>query len=75
MEPAVSIRSPCNSICAIDPATKLCTGCLRTLEEIASWSQLPVARKAALLQVLAERRARASSDFAVTAQGDSVGER
>ncbi len=28
------MESPCVKICSIDPATKRCTGCLRTLEEI-----------------------------------------
>ena len=32
--------SPCISVCAIDEATGLCAGCLRTLDEIAVWSVL-----------------------------------
>jgi predicted Fe-S protein YdhL (DUF1289 family) len=31
------VPSPCISVCRIDEHTKLCTGCLRTLEEIATW--------------------------------------
>jgi predicted Fe-S protein YdhL (DUF1289 family) len=34
------VPSPCISVCRIDPATGLCTGCARTLDEIASWSTL-----------------------------------
>lgn len=31
------IESPCVRICAIDPASNLCLGCGRTLDEIARW--------------------------------------
>jgi len=34
------VPSPCISVCAIDEATGLCAGCLRTLDEIAAWSVL-----------------------------------
>jgi predicted Fe-S protein YdhL (DUF1289 family) len=34
------VPSPCISVCAIDEATGLCAGCLRTLDEIAVWSVL-----------------------------------
>lgn len=33
-----SVASPCIKICQIDPQSNLCTGCLRTLDEIATWS-------------------------------------
>jgi predicted Fe-S protein YdhL (DUF1289 family) len=31
------IESPCVKICAVDPASDLCTGCGRTLDEITRW--------------------------------------
>ncbi|MFQ3183232.1 MAG: putative Fe-S protein YdhL (DUF1289 family) [Alteromonas macleodii] len=34
------IESPCIKICVIHPETRLCTGCLRSIEEIGIWSQL-----------------------------------
>ena len=34
------IDSPCIKICVIHPETRLCTGCLRSIEEIGIWSQL-----------------------------------
>jgi predicted Fe-S protein YdhL (DUF1289 family) len=37
---ASSVPSPCVSICTMDPVTGLCTGCQRTIDEIASWSVL-----------------------------------
>ena len=36
----VHLPSPCVSICAIHPNTGLCEGCLRNLDEIASWGQM-----------------------------------
>ena len=32
--------SPCVGVCSIDPKSKLCTGCLRSSDEIASWPQI-----------------------------------
>ncbi|ETX29567.1 DUF1289 domain-containing protein, partial [Roseivivax isoporae] len=29
------VASPCIKVCVIDPRARLCTGCLRTLDEIA----------------------------------------
>ena len=34
------VPSPCIGVCRIDAATRLCAGCLRTLDEIAAWSTL-----------------------------------
>jgi predicted Fe-S protein YdhL (DUF1289 family) len=34
------LPSPCQSICVMDPEADLCTGCLRTLSEIAAWGSL-----------------------------------
>ena len=31
------VRSPCISVCTIDPHSGLCEGCQRTLDEIATW--------------------------------------
>lgn len=39
------IESPCIKICVIHPESRLCTGCLRSIDEIGSWSQMtPAAR-------------------------------
>ena len=32
-----TIDSPCNKVCAIDPASALCVGCGRSMAEIAGW--------------------------------------
>lgn len=49
--------SPCLGICIMDPRTRQCRGCLRTVEEIAHWYEATPVEKRELLAVLAERRA------------------
>lgn len=50
------IDSPCVKVCVIHPESRLCTGCLRTIDEIGAWSRMtPEARRT----VMAELPARA----------------
>ena len=49
--------SPCVGICLLEPATRLCRGCLRTVDEIRRWYDAGIDEKYALLAVLAARRA------------------
>lgn len=43
------IESPCIKVCVIHPETRLCTGCLRSIDEIGAWSRLtPEARSAVM---------------------------
>lgn len=43
------IESPCVKICVIHPEARLCTGCLRSIDEITIWSKLsPDARRAVI---------------------------
>jgi len=40
------IESPCVQICVVHPETRICTGCYRTIDEIADWSRMtPEARR------------------------------
>jgi predicted Fe-S protein YdhL (DUF1289 family) len=34
------IETPCIKVCVIDPASGLCQGCGRTLDEIALWGSM-----------------------------------
>jgi len=52
-----AIASPCISVCRIDPATGWCVGCLRTIDEIASWGTLPQAQRDTVMTALERRRA------------------
>jgi predicted Fe-S protein YdhL (DUF1289 family) len=50
------IKSPCINICEIDPATRLCQGCFRSLDEIAAWADASDATKHLILAAVAQRR-------------------
>lgn len=50
------VASPCTKVCTMDPASGLCIGCLRTLDEIAAWSTLDDAQKRAVWAAIAKRR-------------------
>jgi hypothetical protein len=54
--------SPCLGICLMDPATRMCRGCLRTVEEIALWWDASAAEKRTILERLAGRRRLLPSD-------------
>lgn len=47
-------QSPCIKVCVL--AGSRCTGCLRTVDEIAAWGSMSAAAQWALLQVLEDRR-------------------
>jgi predicted Fe-S protein YdhL (DUF1289 family) len=46
------IQTPCINICKIDPATRLCTGCGRTLDEIARWGSMSDAERTTIMHEL-----------------------
>jgi uncharacterized protein len=50
------LKSPCIDVCVIDPASGLCKGCLRTLDEIASWGEMTEAERERILGALKQRR-------------------
>ena len=54
--PAAGVASPCISICQMHAASGWCTGCLRTLDEIASWGSLDDIARRQVLQRLGARR-------------------
>jgi predicted Fe-S protein YdhL (DUF1289 family) len=53
--------SPCLGICLMDPRTRMCRGCLRTIEEIAGWYNASNAEKHAILVRLEARRREAEA--------------
>ena len=34
------VESPCVKTCVVHPQARLCVGCLRSIDEIAAWSQM-----------------------------------
>jgi len=53
----MSMETPCIAVCMIDPGTKLCFGCGRTLPEIARWHRMESAERLALMELLPARMA------------------
>jgi len=52
------IETPCRKICVMDNASGLCTGCARTLEEIARWASYPPESRARIMAELPTRMKR-----------------
>ena len=55
----MSTETPCIAVCMMDPKTKLCFGCGRTLPEIARWHRMESAERLAVMEGLAARMAEA----------------
>jgi predicted Fe-S protein YdhL (DUF1289 family) len=55
--------SPCIKVCVIAPATGLCSGCGRTLDEIARWGSMSDDQRAEVMGSLPERLAGAQPAF------------
>ena len=55
----MSKDTPCIAVCMMDPKTKLCFGCGRTLPEIARWHKMERAERLAVMEGLAARMAEA----------------
>lgn len=52
------VESPCNRTCRIDPATRLCIGCFRSIDEIAAWGGMsPEERRRVMAELPARRPA------------------
>jgi uncharacterized protein len=49
------VASPCRNICDLDPSGKWCTGCGRTLDEIAAWQNANDSERQAIMSKLVER--------------------
>ncbi len=54
-------QSPCIKVCVLDSGER-CTGCLRTVGEIAAWSAMTAQEQWALLAVLEDRRSKVADD-------------
>jgi predicted Fe-S protein YdhL (DUF1289 family) len=61
--PPRPIATPCVKVCAMDPQSGLCFGCLRSLAEIARWASFSDAERARILAELSRRRTSLSPPF------------
>ncbi len=58
------MNSPCIKICAMDADQRYCLGCMRSLVEIARWTEMSESEQAAVLAQLAARRPASASNVA-----------
>ena len=46
------IDSPCVKLCVVQPQSRLCVGCFRSIDEISAWSRMtPDTRKAIMAEL------------------------
>ena len=55
----MSTESPCIAVCMIDPKSRLCFGCGRTLPEIARWGRMTSDERLSIMAELSDRMAQA----------------
>ena len=53
------VRSPCVDVCELNPASDICRGCYRSLDEIADWSRLGPDARADVYLSIRDRKERA----------------
>ena len=61
----MSKETPCIAVCFIDPVSKLCLGCGRTLPEIAGWHRLESEERLAIMTGLPARMTQAGLEIMV----------
>lgn len=49
------VESPCIKICVVHPESRLCTGCMRSIDEIGRWSRMSVQERRAVMAELPGR--------------------
>ncbi len=50
-----AIESPCLKVCILEPGSKLCRGCGRTIDEIAGWSTMSDGERKRIMAALPAR--------------------
>jgi len=49
------IQSPCLKICIVDPKSRLCMGCYRSIDEVRDWSRMTDQQRSAIMEELPAR--------------------
>lgn len=52
------VDSPCVKLCTIHPSERICTGCLRTIDEIVAWSSMTPDTRRTIMAELPDRAPR-----------------
>jgi len=50
-----AIETPCIKVCVLDPASGLCAGCGRTIDEIGRWASLSAGERRRVMDALPAR--------------------
>jgi len=50
------VESPCVKICVVHPEARICTGCLRSIDEIATWGRMSREERRAVMAELPDRQ-------------------
>ena len=62
MQSDVTVTSPCNNHCILNPNTHHCDGCFRTIEEIIHWPVCSDEEKKQVLQKVERRKVSLKED-------------
>jgi len=49
------VQSPCIKVCVVHPVERICTGCLRSIDEIGAWSRMSHDERADIMAELPSR--------------------
>ncbi|EAP75310.1 MULTISPECIES: DUF1289 domain-containing protein [Roseovarius] len=49
------IESPCVRVCVVHPEARICTGCLRSIDEIREWSRMTPDQRREIMAELPDR--------------------
>ena len=49
------VESPCVRICVVHPEARICTGCLRSIDEIGRWSKMTADERREIMADLPNR--------------------
>lgn len=50
------VESPCVKVCVVHPEARICTGCLRTIDEITRWSKMTPEDRREIMTALPDRQ-------------------
>lgn len=49
------VESPCVKICVVHPQARICTGCLRSVDEITRWTKMSSEERREIMEALPDR--------------------
>jgi uncharacterized protein len=54
-KPAFAMETPCVNICTVEPKSRRCVGCGRSIDEIARWASMTDTERRRIMAELASR--------------------